>query len=50
MRLDAVLKAGLDAYALAKGISFAELVRTILVEFAHGVGANQRGVGATFGI
>jgi hypothetical protein len=49
VRLDPVLKAGLDAYALAKGISFAELVRSILVEFAHGVGATQRGVGATFG-
>jgi hypothetical protein len=47
VRVDPVLKAGLDAYALAKRISRAELVRRVLLEFAREVGVTQRGVGVT---
>ena len=49
MRLDPVLKSGLEALALAKGIGLARLVRNILLDYAHEVAATQRGVAATLG-
>ena len=47
MRLDPVLKSGLEALALARGIGLARLVRGILLDYAHEVAATQRGVAAT---
>jgi len=47
VRLNPVLRAGLKAYALAKGMSVSQLVRRVLMDFAHEVAATQRGVAAT---
>ncbi len=41
MRLDPVLKGGLEAYALAKGLSVSQLVRRVLMDFAHEVASSQ---------
>lgn len=41
MRLDPALKAGLEAYALAKGLSVSQLVRRVLMDFAHEVASSQ---------
>jgi hypothetical protein len=37
VRLEPVLKAGLEAYALAKGLSLSQLVRRVLMDFVHDV-------------
>jgi hypothetical protein len=47
VRLDPVLKSGLEALALAKGIDLAGLVRRILLDYAHEVAATRAGVAAT---
>jgi hypothetical protein len=49
VRLDPVLKSGMEALALARGIGLARLVRDILLDYAHGVAATKRGVAATLG-
>jgi hypothetical protein len=41
VRLEPVLKAGLEAYALAKGLSVSQLVRRVLMDFAHEVASSQ---------
>jgi hypothetical protein len=41
VRLDPALKAGLEAYALAKGLSVSQLVRRVLLDFAHEVASSQ---------
>lgn len=43
-RVDPPLKVGLEAYALAKGITLSQLVRQVLMEFAHEVGHTHDGV------
>ena len=47
VRLDPVLKSGLEALALARGTGLARLVRNVLLDYAHEVAATQRGVAAT---
>ena len=47
MRLDPVLKSGLEALALARGTGLASLVRVILLNYAREVAATRRGVAAT---
>jgi hypothetical protein len=41
VRLDPALRAGLEAYALAKGLSVSQLVRRVLMDFAHEVASSQ---------
>jgi hypothetical protein len=41
VRLDPALKAGLEAYALVKGLSVSQLVRRVLMDFAHEVASSQ---------
>jgi len=43
-RVDPSLKVGLEAYALARGITLSQLVRQILMKFAHEVGHTHDGV------
>jgi phosphate uptake regulator len=47
VRLDPLLKSGLEALALARGVDLARLVRGILLDYAHEVAATRRGVAAT---
>jgi phosphate uptake regulator len=47
VRLDPLLKSGLEALALARGVGLARLVRGILLDYAHEVAATRRGVAAT---
>jgi hypothetical protein len=47
VRLDPLLKSGLEALALARGVGLAKLVRGILLDYAHEVAATRRGVAAT---